>query len=264
MRACVACVAFVAFGAFGDAGCVDTTGGELVSFGVAAAGPADATGGTRAFDTGLGWHVELSKAVLHIGAIYMNATVPTSGAQFTNCILPGIYTAEELSGLDVDVLSPTPRAFPTRGEGTNSHVTVGELWLTSGDINAVSDPQIIAQIVGVASTATTTKPFTTTVTIGANRAIPSSDLAHPSAHPICKQRIVSPIAIDLAPRAGGELLIRIDPATWFANVDFTTLEQVSTSPPAFEIPDDNTTDAGQNLFSGLRSSGADTYRFSFE
>jgi hypothetical protein len=246
------------------AACTSSTGGQIVSFDVAAAGPADATGGSRTFDNGLGWHVVLSKASLHIGAVYMNATVPTSGAQFTNCILPGLYTAEELSGLDVDVLSASPQPFPAKGEGTDDEVKTGELWLTSGDINAGADPQVIAQIAGVASSATITKPFTATVTIGANRAIPSSDPAHPSAHPICKQRIVSPIAIDLAPRDGGRLLIRVDPAAWFANVDFSTVPSVSTTPPAFEIPDDNATDAGQNLFSGLRSAGSANYRFTFE
>lgn len=243
--------------------CASSTGGQVVRFDVSAAGPADAAG-TRAFDNGLGWHVELSKATLHIGAIYMNATVPTSGAQFTNCILPGLYTAEELAGLDVDVLSATPQKFPARGEGTDDEVKTGELWLTSGDINAAADPTLIADVAGVATEGSAARPFTARVTIGANRLIASSDPAHPSAHPICKQRIVSPIAIALAPRDGGQLLVRVDPAAWFANVDFTALTAVTTSPPAFEIPDDNATDAGQNLFSGLRSTGSDNYQFSFE
>jgi hypothetical protein len=242
--------------------CVESTGGQIVSFDVAAAGPADATG-TRAIDTGLGWHVELTKAKLHIGAVYLNLTVPTAGAQFTNCILPGIYTAEELEGLDVDALSPDPQPFPAPGSGTDDEVKTGELWLTGGDVNAASDPTIIADIAGTATKASVTMPFTASVTIGGNRFIPSSDPSMPSLHPICKQRIVTPIPIDLRPRDGGTLLVRVDPATWFGNVDFTTLTQVSLTPPAFAFPDDNSTDASQNLFTGLRAATG-TYTFSFE
>ena len=43
-----------------------------------------------------------------------------------------------------------------------------------------------------------------------NRGIPSSDQAQPSQHPICKQRIVSPIPIDLRPRDAATLLVAID------------------------------------------------------
>ncbi|HVV82183.1 MAG TPA: hypothetical protein VHE35_03860, partial [Kofleriaceae bacterium] len=78
----------------------------------------------------------------------------------------------------------------------------------------------------------------------------------PSLHPICKQRIVTPIAIDFAPHDGGTLLVTIDPTAWVANVDFATV------PPSGVIPDDNSTDASQNLFTGLRSVGA--YRLSFQ
>ncbi len=247
----------------GLAACVDSTGGHVVTFDVAAAGPADVVNGTRSIDTGRGWHVELTRAKLHIGAVYLNLSVPSSGAQFTNCILPGIYTAEALSGLDVDALSAEPQPFPAPGHGTDDAVKTGEIWLTSGDVNASSDPQIIADIAGTASNATATIPFTTTITIGSNRVIPSSSPAYPSAHPICKQRIVSPIALDLRPAQGGQLLIRIDPVQWFTNVDFSGLTATSTTPPMFELPDSNDTDASRNLFDGLRAN-RNTYSFSFE
>ncbi|MDB4959085.1 MAG: hypothetical protein JWO36_6654 [Myxococcales bacterium] len=245
------------------AGCVNTTGGSTVTFGVAAAGPADVTGGVRTIDTGRGWHVVLTTAKLHIGAIYLNLTVPSSGSQFTNCILPGIYTAEELHGLDVDLLSAAPQAFPASGVGTDDNAKTGEVWLTGGDVNAASDPTLIADLAGTATNATQTIPFTASITIGGNRLIPPSDPAQPSAHPICKQRIVSPIRLDLRPRDGGTLLVRVDPALWFADVDFAGLTQVSTTPPAFVFPDDNSTPASQNLFTGLRAASG-TYSFSFE
>lgn len=237
----------------------DTTGGRLVTFDVAAVGPADATGGARAFTTGLGWHVILTKAKLHIGAVYLNLSNPISGSQGTNCILPGIYTAEELSGIDVDTLSKDPQMFPEPADGTDDSAKTAEVWLTGGDVNAAEDPTIIADIAGTAVGDAMTLPFTAQVTIGSNRLIASSDPSMPSAHPICKQRIVSPIPVDIKPQPGGQMLIRIDPELWFADVDFSQLPEVS--PGQFAFPDDLSIPASQNLFTNLRA-GAD-YEFSF-
>ena len=115
------------------AGC-GTTGGRVIDFEVTAQG----TGGTTS-DSAFGWHVALSRAQLHIGAVYLNTSVPNSGAQATNCILPSTYTGQELEPLDVDVLSAAPQPFPGRGTGTDDAVRAGEVWLTGGDINALSD-----------------------------------------------------------------------------------------------------------------------------
>ena len=101
-----------AFALLVAAGCVQSTGGKIVSFDVAAGGPVDVAGHTRSIDNGLGWHVALSTATLHVGAVYLNLTVPSSGAQATNCILPGIYTAEETGGLDVDRARRDAAAVP--------------------------------------------------------------------------------------------------------------------------------------------------------
>jgi len=224
-----------------------TTGGSIVSFDVAAAG-AD---GASSVDTALGWHVELTRAKLHIGAVYLNLSVPISVSQDTNCIQPGVYTAEELSALDVDVLSTTLQPFPARGTGTDDPAVTGEIWLTGGDINADTDPTVIADLAGTATRAAQTVPFSSTITISSsNRGIPASDPSLPSQHPICKQRIVSPIKIDLAPRDGGTLVIRVDTHAWFANVDFAQL------PAGGAFPDNNANTASQNLFSGLRAATA--------
>jgi hypothetical protein len=235
-----------------------TTGGELVTFEVAAAGPPTASGPGFAFDNGFGWHIVLDKAQLHMGAIYLNLTVPSSGSQFTNCILPGVYTAQQLSGLTVDALSATPQPFPTPGTGTNDAAKAAEVWLTGGDVNAATDRTVIADIAGTASSGDTVIPFTASVTIGGNRLVPTGDPSQPSMHPICKQRIVSPIIVDdLRPIEGGTLLVRLSPAAWFSNVDFTGLA------PGVAFPDDLSIPQSQNLFSGLHSSGS-AYTFTFE
>ncbi|MEO8552508.1 MAG: hypothetical protein ABI678_21170 [Kofleriaceae bacterium] len=215
----------------------------------------------QAIDTGLGWHVELSRARLHLGAVYLNLAVPISGSQETNCILPGIYTAQELSGLDVDVLSTERQPFPAPATGTDDEARTGEIWLTGGNVNAESDSTVIADISGTASNAITTLPFTATVTISlANRGIAASDPAQPSQHPICKQRIVSPIPISLRPTSGSTLAITVDTHAWFANVDFTALVPTGTG---FAFPDTDANVASQNLFTGIRAAAA-TFQLTLE
>jgi len=231
-----------------------TTGGNVVAFDVVARGAP----GASVADTALGWHVELSTAKLHIGAIYLNLAVPISGSQETNCILPGIYTAQQLSALDVDALSTSAQPFPDAATGTDDRVRTAEVWLTGGDVNADSDTTLIAQLAGTATRAALVIPFTGAITIStANRGIRPSTPALPSQHPICKQRIVSPIPIDLRPHDGGTLAITVDASGWFANVDFTLL------PPDGAFPDDNANPASQNLFTSLRAATT-TFQLSFQ
>jgi hypothetical protein len=237
--------------------CVGTTGSGIVSFHADAAGPADAVAGQPlAFDTGRGFHVVLTKANLHVGGVYMNRSVPTSGAQDTSCILQGVYVGEVTTGLDVDVLSPAKQPFPTMGDGTSDPAVTGEVWLTGGDVNAPDDTTLIVEVAGTASSfqGGASYPFTAKVTIGSNRQLPVTNPAEPGANPICKRRIVSPIPIALVPSNGGTLLVRIDPRGWFANVDFAQMEQTSNMPPAYVISDDDTTQPGTALFDGIHAS----------
>jgi hypothetical protein len=244
--------------------CLGTTGSAIVSFPVQAAGPADAVDGQPlAFDTGRGWHVELTKATLHIGAVYLDQTVPLSGAQDTSCILEGIYSGQETSSLDVNVLSPAPQAFPAPGNGTSDLAVAGEVWLTGGDVNASDDSTIIVDVAGTASQSGTSYPFTASVTIGSNRAVASNNPALPGANPICKQRIVAPVPIDVAPSSSGTLLVRVDPRGWFGDVDFSQMEETATSPPAYVIPDDDTTQPGTALFDGIHASTG-VYTFAWQ
>jgi hypothetical protein len=245
MKAMVLCAALAACG---------TTGGNVVTFDVAAQGAPNAA----TIDNAFGWHVQLSKATLHVGAVYLNLAVPISGSQETNCILPGIYTAEELYALDVDVLSTARQTFPQRASGTDDEARTGEVWLTGGDLNTDNDSTLIADIAGTATSAATSLPFSARITISSsNRGIPPSSPAQPSQHPICKQRIVSPIPIDLRPHDGGTLVVTVDTQQWFANVDFSLV------PADGVFPDDNTNAASQNLFTGLRAATT-TFQLAFE
>ena len=234
---------------FAAAACVDTTGGHHVTYDVAARG----TGNTLDVN---GWHIVLVKANVFVGAVYLNLAVANSGSvtQGTDCVLPGIYTGEDLAPLTVDVLSTELQPFGLRGNGTDDEARTGEVWLTSGDVNALNDNTVVADIAGTATKGAQVIPFTSSITIGQNHAVHSTDAANPSAHPICKQRIVSPISIDFRPAQDGTLVLTIDPTLWFASVDFSTV-------PGGVFPDDNSIPASQNLFNGVRSPGAFSFAF---
>lgn len=243
--------------------CVGTTGSDLVTFEAAAAGPEDAVAGQPfVFTSGRGYEVTLTRAKLHVGAVYLNRARPVSGAQATSCVLPGIYVAEVTEGLDVDTLSPAPQPFPMKGEGTADHAIVGEVWLTNGDVNALEDQGVILDVAGTATRGGDTFPFEGKLTIGANRVPPVADPSLPSAHPICKERIVSPIDVSLTPKNGGSLLLRIDPRGWFTDVDFAKLASDSNAPPLYAFDDETVPGPDASLYRGLQARTG-VYQFSW-
>ena len=114
--------------AFGNLACVGQTGGDVVDFPVAAAGPDNAISGQALSCANDGsWDVTLTQATLHIGAVYLDQSQPVSGGQATGCYLTGTYIAQETSALDVDLLSPQPQPFPTEAHGiTEPPALVGQ------------------------------------------------------------------------------------------------------------------------------------------
>ena len=228
-----------------------------------AAGPAGVVAGQPlAFDTN-GYHVVLTRAKLHVGALYLNRARPISGAGDTDCILPGIYVAQVTTGIDVDLLSPALQWFPSTGEGISDHAIVGEVWLMHGDVNASDDTASVLEIEGTADKGGASYPFDGTLTIGQNRQVPVTNPALPSQHPICKERIVSPVGgVDITPRNGGSLVLRADPRSFFINVDFSQLEQVSTSPPLYRFADTTQGQPNVNLYRNLHSTSG-VYQFTW-
>jgi hypothetical protein len=238
--------------------CVGTTGSDLVEFNVYVAGPQGAQSNEAlSFTTRRNWEVSLTRARLHIGAMYLNRALPVAGAQTTSCTLPGLYVASVPGGLVpedgettsyVNVLSGTPQQFSVQGQGTADRALSAAIWLTGGDINAEQDDTVILDVAGTARMQAQAIPFEGRVTISQNRAVPAPNPALPGAKPICRQRIVSPIAVDITPASGGSLLLRIDPAGWFANVDFAALGHSSSNPSMYVFADDNSNQPSLNLY----------------
>jgi len=231
--------------------CLGTTGGELVELRAYAAGTSDANG-QLTFRSSLGYQVTLTEARLFVGGLYLNRSRQTSVSSDTSCTLPGIYVAEVLSGLDVDLLSSRPQPFPAPGFATTEPALTGEVWLTRGDVNQTSNGSSVLSVRGTAERDGVSYPFSGRLSIGSNRVVDATDPALPGQHPICKQRIVSPISVDLAASAGRDLLLRVDARGMFGNVDFETL---SDDDGTLRFADRTGVDqASDNLYAGLRRS----------
>jgi hypothetical protein len=253
--------------------CVGTTGGDVIDFPAAAAGPIDAaTLRANGFDTSLGWHVVLTKAVLHVGAAYLSQAQPVSGAQATNCILPGTYVAQITTGLDVDLLSSEPAPFPSLGHGTTLEALVGQVWLSGGaddrDLDNPDDTTPIVVLAGTAERLADTRSFSASITIASNRAPQGGSFAGGST--LCKQRVVSPIPLHVTVQHVGGLLLRIDPRQLFVNVDFSKLGKSSNG---YVFSDDPTqldpsspfyySQPSANLYQNLRSASPTAPLYSF-
>ena len=243
------------------AGCHNTTGGRRINFRAAAAGPDLDPADIPNFLNLRDFDVTLTRAILHIGAIYLNANarISTADDQF-GCYGGGLDVGQVLGGLDVDLLSRDPQPFPVAGEGTQNHARAAAVWLTGAQrIDFVQDPQVILNVAGIAQRAGRRFPFEGSLTIGGNHVIPPQNPATPGVNPICKQRIVAPIPTDIHLAEGGLLLLRIDPFDLFAVTDFS---QLPGGPLLYRFSDRIDNQADQNVYGNLRTSS--TYRFSWQ
>jgi hypothetical protein len=232
--------------------CGGSTGDNLVTFRAAAAGPADAVAlQPLVFPSDREWNVVLTTGTLHVGAVYMNQSVPVSGAQDTSCILPGTYVAQVTTGQDVDLLSGAAQPFPSPGTGVTIPALAGQVWLTWGNINTVAEKRPILTLAGTAEKDGASVAFQGVVTIGPNRAADSSSTTLAGANPICKQRIVSPIPAAIEAETAGSLLLRIDPKALFTNIDFGAVAPPGTN---YTFPDDSSDQPSRNLYQNLHSS----------
>jgi len=243
------------------ASCTGTTGYSLVSFYAVAEGPPDAQAGQPYTFMSGGYQVSLTKAIIHIGAIYLDDTLPTSGGAEASCTLPGTYVGEVRGGLDIDMLDPRPQAFPVAGNGSTIPAAVGQVWLSGPDVNAMAAQTDILDIEGTATKDGTTASFFGAITVDqSNNPMPTST-ALPGSNPICAARIVTPIFVDITLAQGGTLVLHVDPTSLFNNADFSQIKAPRNS-DAFEFTNRGMSSPDQpsrNLYDQLHSNGP--YRF---
>lgn len=234
-------------------GCAPSTGGGTLVFEAFAAGPEQGAG--EAFTNSRGYEIQLTRAELRLGAVYLNQYVPRPGSAGEACALPGVYVAEVTQGLSVDLLQPELQPFPGGGVALEERAASAEVWLLGegSAVDAVEDPHVIFSAAGTATRDGVSWPFEASVSIGSNRLVPAADPKKPGANPICAERIVSPIPVNVLPRSGGRLVVRVQPAAFFSQVEFAELEQADAEPPLYRFRDVTDGQPNINLYRGLHS-----------
>ncbi len=240
--------------------CSGTTGYQLVTFDAAGRGAADAVKGEPySFESG-GHRVTLTKASLHVGAMYLVQSCPTSGAGAQPCTLPATYVGEVRGGGDVDLLDPSLQQIHVVGDGTTLPACTGQVWLMHGDVNAASDPVPVLTIEGTLDGART---FSGAITIDQSRQPAPSTSALPGENPICQLRIVTPIAARVTLGQGGTLVLALDPKALFVNADLAQLPAPEGCPTDLCFTNDASNQPSINLFQNLTSAGG-LYRFEWQ
>jgi hypothetical protein len=245
------------------AACTGTTGYDLVSFSAVARGPSDAHPGLT-FVTDRGFSVTLTRAVMHVGAVYLDQSAPTSGAAEQACTLPGTYVGQVRAGRDIDMLSPSEQLFPITGYGSTIPAAIGQVWLSGPDVFDPTDATVVLSIAGTATAQAggASFPFAGDITIDQSRTPAQVGSALPGANPICEQRIVTPIRAGFTPAQSGTLVLELDPRPLFENVDFSALPQLATDPPSFGFTSDDSNQPSINLYANLHSASA-VYAFAW-
>jgi len=209
------------------ASCNGTTGNGLITFTAYARG---ATGVSKPFSVG-GYSIQLTKAQMRIGAVYVDQSPLGNQAGGPVCIAPDLFAAQVPGPIDVDLLSDQPQEFSVYGQGTLDTGLSWQMWLTDGDVNEVNHAHMV-DLQGVATRTSdgTAVPFAAIVTINDNRLVTTVNPAEPGANPICKQRIVLVGGLDTTFFQGGTLTVTVDPRPWFQlDYDFASLPPVESA-----------------------------------
>ncbi len=204
--------------------CNGTTGDALVTFSAYAQGAPNAS---QPFTEGA-YLIALTRAQMHLGAVYVDQAPLATGAEGPGCINPGVYAAQVPGPVEADLLNSGPQEFTVLGNGTADVGVSWEIWLTDGDVNGTNGTPMV-QLQGVATRVADNALFSfgAIVTINDNRVIPASDPSQPGLNPICKQRIIQIGGIHIPFFQGGTLAVTIDPRAWFHPMpDFATLPSV--------------------------------------
>jgi hypothetical protein len=212
--------------------CNGTTGFELVQFFAAGRGFSGATRGQPySFDTAAGVHVTLTRASLHVGALYLTQFVPQPGGDVQPCTLPqtfaGAFVGEVLGDADIDLLDPAAQPIPVIGDGSTIPASTGQVWLLhdsaimGGTANG-ADPLPVLTLEGTFADSSGIHTFSAGITIDTTRIV-ATNPALPGAIQICRDRIVSGIPAPLTLSRAGTLVLGMDAARMFNGVRFTDL-----------------------------------------
>jgi len=121
--------------------CNGTTGDQLITFSAYASGASGAAGPFTTYDASgkPAYTVQLTRAKMHLGALYFDQSPPSSGFDSPTCITPDLYAAQVPGGIDVDLLSTTPQPFATAGNGSLTEKFIEQALVELGVLATADD-----------------------------------------------------------------------------------------------------------------------------
>jgi hypothetical protein len=229
-RYVLVCVCHVLFVSVGLVACLGSTGGRRSSFAAFGAGPADATKGEplrfSVVANGKSFAVSLESARVQIQALYLSRVRASGTQREDGCYAPAAQIGEVRADLNLDAIDPSPQPFSGAGVALELPARAVDVWLGAGPIEGFSPESARTVAFSAAGKATRDGkeiPFRLAFTIDRNRQRAPQSSALPGSNPICTLRIVDQIEAEFLPSDGGRLLMRVNPRTWFAGVDFDEL-----------------------------------------
>jgi hypothetical protein len=261
--------------------CNGTTGYDLVQFYAGGGGFSDARKDQPyAFDAPGGVRVTLTRASLHVGALYLTQSVPQPGGGPLACepqqTYEGAFVGEVRGEGDIDLLDPSVQQIHVVGNGSTIPAATGDVWLVhdeaikQGDLNQPDDTPVLT-LQGTYESGGTAHTFSAGITIDTNR-IQSSNPGLPGEIQICEKRIVSGIPAPLTLAQAGTLVLHVDAPALFDGVIFADLPDAAGLASASSgcaphvqtekcFTNDDSNLSSRTLFANLTTTGP--YRFAW-
>lgn len=165
-----------------------------------------------------GWDVSLAAAELSVAAVYFRNATNDGGTADAQ----GRVVAQVLGPFTIDALDPQPQLLEVDASGVTARALSAELVLTEAQEGPVADAlgpfSALAHVAGVARRAEVEVAFDG----GLQFPEGSGDR---EGYQTWSNRRVRRLRCDFAPRAGGELQIRVDPAHFLDAVAFDSLSE---------------------------------------
>lgn len=224
--------------------CLGTTGNERLAF-TAEAGAIDEQT-SAPFVNDFGWSIRLTTARMRLGPVYLNTVAPLRAARGFRFIREaradeahlggGLVVGEVLADLEVDLLDPTMRPFPARGQVTGDAVRTAEIrfWPGAGIDPATPTAAPVLEAAGEASLGGETIAFEGRLFLDETW-LPNAQPGDRNFLTLTDIRQVRGIPADFVATDGGALEVRVDPRRLFATANFAQIRANPTVPGKPEV-----------------------------
>lgn len=259
---------------FGLGACIGETGSKRFGFEASIGG---VPSNKERFVNQRGWSIQLSKANMTLGPVYLNVVpalraawsplrfaIKSAWAHGEGHLGEGRIAGELLGQASFDALSDSLVAFPVRGSMTQEEIRTTEIWFypepgASAEANKIK--AVALDLAGQAEREGESVKFRGALVL--DDAWLSSNAGQRGAQSIAEIRRIRGIDSKFYPTEGGTLEIRIDLQNVLRGADFAALATNPSDPDGTKLlvqgKDGKTDPVMTNLYQGLRDSIA-TYR----